>query len=125
MWCSSSRWKLGLGGGHFKMEGKKRNSQGFTLITSMLLMLLMSGIAIGLLMMVNTESRVGSNDLQNNLAYHAAEGAIEKMTSDLSTTFQNIQSPQPKDICAVGNLLPSTPGVTYPDYTVTPQSEFC
>jgi len=103
----------------------KRTSRGFTLIASMMLMLLMSGIAIGLLMMVNTESRVGSNDLQNNLAYHAAEGAIEKMTSDLSTTFQNVQSPQPKDICAVSSLVPSTPGVVYTDYSVTPQSGLC
>ena len=53
---------------------KRQRSQGFTLIASLLMMLLLSGIAIGLMMMVNTEGKVGGTDLQNNLAYHAAEG---------------------------------------------------
>ncbi len=42
-----------------------------------MLLLIMSGIAIGLLMMVTTEAKVGSQDTQNNLAFHAAEGGIE------------------------------------------------
>ena len=35
-------------------------SRGFTLIATLLLLLLMSGIAIGMLMMVNTEGKVGT-----------------------------------------------------------------
>jgi Tfp pilus assembly protein PilX len=68
-------------------------SGGFTLIASLLMLLLLSGIAIGLLMMANTESKVGGTDLQNNIAYHAAEGGIEKMYSDLTAVFQNAQAP--------------------------------
>lgn len=101
------------------MESAKLRSRGFTLVASLLLMLLMSGIAIGLLMMVNTESKVGTNDLQNNLAYHSAEGAIEKMTSDLAGTFQNIQSPSAAQIAALGSNPPTNdPATTYPDYTL-------
>ena len=56
------------------------DSKGFTLIATLMLLLIMSGIAIGLLMMVNTEGKVGSQDTQNNLAFHAAEGGIEPRT---------------------------------------------
>ena len=74
------------------------------------MLLLLSGIAIGLMMMVNTEGKVGGTDLQNNLAYHAAEGGIEKMYSDLSAVFQNAQSPTATAICGVGDNQPSMVG---------------
>ena len=69
-------------------------TKGFTLIASLLLPLLLSGMAIGLMMMVNTEGKVGGTDLQNNLAFHAAEGGIEAMYANLSTIIQNVQAPR-------------------------------
>src|ERR1017187_10478932 len=97
-------------------------SKGFTLIASLLMLLVLSGIAIGLMMMVNTEGKVGGTDLQNNIAFHAAEGGIEKMYSDLSATFQNSQAPTASQICAVGNNPPSMVGVTFTQYSVMPGS---
>src|ERR1700738_5316106 len=88
------------------------NAKGFTLIASLLLLLLLSGIAIGLMMMVNTEGRVGSTDLQNNVAYHSAEGGVEKMTSDLAATFQSAMSPTAQQICGLG--LPTLYGAPRP-----------
>ena len=41
------------------MDNTKFGSRGFTLIASLLLLCLLSGIAIGLLMMVNTEGQGG------------------------------------------------------------------
>ena len=104
------------------MKSMRHHSPGFTLIASLLLLLLLSGIAIGLMMMVNTESRVGGTDLQNNAAYHAAEGGIENMSANLAATFQNAQSPTASQICNLGTLQPSMPGVTWKDYSVTPAS---
>jgi hypothetical protein len=100
----------------------QRNYKGFTLIASLLLLLLLSGIAIGLMMMVTTEGKMGSTDLQNNAAYHSAEGGVEKMTSDLASTFQNAQSPTASQICGIGGVGngPTMGGVTWVDYTVTP-----
>jgi hypothetical protein len=96
------------------MPGAKFSSRGFTLIASLLLVMLLSGFAIALLMMVNSEQRAGNNDLSNNYTYRAAEGAMEKMTSDLANTFTNIQSPTAGEICAVGNNPPTwDPTVTY------------
>src|ERR1700686_1745223 len=104
------------------MRIRKCASSGFTLIASLLLLLLLSGIAIGLMMMVNTEASVGGSNLQNNAAYHAAEGGIEKMSSDLAATFQNALSPSASQICNLSTLQPSMGGVVWKDYSVTPQS---
>jgi Tfp pilus assembly protein PilX len=111
-------------GPSYGMRGVRAHTRGFTLIASLLMMLLLSGIAIGLLMMANTEGKVGGTDLQNNLAFHAADGGIEKMASDLSATFQNAQSPTAAQICALGgsSYQPSMIGVTWTQYTVTPAS---
>jgi len=102
------------------MIKSKRNSMGFTLIATLMLLLLMSGIAIGLLMMVNTEVKVGTQDTQNNSTFHAAEGAIEQMTANLSNTFKNIESPTASQIAALSALAPAnTAMVQYPVYTLT------
>ena len=98
--------------GSHSMKQAKLQSGGFTLIASLLLLLLLSGMAIGLMMMVNTEGKVGGTDLQNNLAFHAAEGGIEKMFSDLSTTINAVQAPSIAEICAVNN--PASPGSRSP-----------
>ena len=62
----------------YRSKNARHHAQGFTLIACLLMLLLLSALAIGLMMMVTTESKVGGTDLQNNLAYHAAEGGIEK-----------------------------------------------
>jgi Tfp pilus assembly protein PilX len=99
----------------------KFGSRGFTLIASLLLLLLMSGFALGLLMMVNTEQRVGGYDLNNTYTYHATEGAIEKQTSDLAAMFKSIQAPTAGQICALSANYPTwDPTVSYPVYNVSP-----
>jgi hypothetical protein len=114
---------------NYKKNGYRTNSRpktkGFTLIASLLLLLLLSGIAIGLMMMVNTEGKVGGTDLQNDLAFHAAEGGIEKMESDLTSLYQNAQSPLPSQICGVGSSTyqPSMAGITWTQYSVLPQGQ--
>jgi Tfp pilus assembly protein PilX len=103
------------------MRSAKFNSRGFTLIASLLLMLLLSGLAVSLLMMVNSEQKVGEQDLSNNYTYRATEGAMEKMTSDLANTFKSIQSPTSAQICNVSTTPPTwDPTVTYATYNVSP-----
>jgi Tfp pilus assembly protein PilX len=104
------------------MKSARLHTKGFTLIASLLMLLLLSGIAIGLMMMVNTEGKVGATDLQSNVAFHSAEGGIEKMASDLSATFQNAQSPTAAQICNVSTMQPTMVGVTWKDYSVAPAS---
>ena len=89
------------------MERTNVLRRGFTLIATLMLLLLMSGIAIGMLMMVNTEGKVGTQDVQNNGTFHGAEGAIEKMTADLANVFQNVQSPSVSQIEGLSALAPT------------------
>jgi len=70
-----------------------KNSRGFTLIAALLLTVLLSGVAVGLLFMVSNEARMGGNDLEGNLAYYGAEAGIENLTSQLSQLYQTSQSP--------------------------------
>lgn len=102
----------------FSNRRRWREQRGFALIAALLLLMLMSALAVGLLMMVNTETMAGGNDLQNNVAFHAAEGGLEKMTADLAAVFTNIQAPNKNDIESVSTLLPNTPGITYPGSTL-------
>ena len=105
------------------MNNTAHKSRGFTLIASLLLLCLLSGMAIGLLMMVNTEGRAGGDDLQNTMAYRSAEGAIEKMTSDLANSFATT-TPTPATIVGLSSLVPTgDPSVTYPDYSFTPSTD--
>jgi hypothetical protein len=105
----------------YRMGNIERSSRGFTLIASLLLLCLLSGICIGLLMMVNTEGRAGGDDLQNTMAYRSAEGAIEKMTSDLANSFQAGAVPTPAQITGLSSLMPTGDAtVSYPDYTFVP-----
>src|SRR5215469_3446937 len=77
------------------------NSRGFTLIAALLLTVLLSGVAVGLLYMVSNEARMGGNDLEGNLAYYGAEAGIENLTSQLSQLYQQSQSPNAASLNAL------------------------
>jgi hypothetical protein len=83
------------------MDKRHQNSKGFTLIAALLLTILLSGIAVGLLYMVSNEARMGGNDLEGNLAYYAAEAQIENLTSELSQLYQGTQSPTAASVYAL------------------------
>jgi len=83
------------------MSTSQRNSRGFTLIAALLLTILLSGVAVGLLYMVSNEARMGGNDLEGNLAYYGAEAGIENLTSQLSLLYQSSQTPNAASITAL------------------------
>src|SRR5580692_7423988 len=87
-----------------KNMGKRtQDSRGFTLIAALLLTLLLSAMAVGLLYLVNNEQRMGGNDLEGNLAYYGAESGIENLTAQLSQLYQSSQSPNAASINALVN----------------------
>src|SRR5579862_5410232 len=95
-----------------------RRAQGFTLIASLLLLLLMSGLAVGLMYMTNTEVSVGGNDRESELSYYGAEAGMEKMTSDIGNLYTLNQAPSYNSITALQGFPPSVPGVTYTEYSI-------
>lgn len=106
----------------FSNRERASASGGYALIMVLLLVLLLSAVTLGLFVMVQTETRVGGGDTQNTVAFHAAEGAVEKMTADLATQLANRQAPTVADIAGLSSLQPAnTPGITYKKYAFTPQ----
>jgi hypothetical protein len=78
-----------------------RDSRGFTLIAALLLTVLLSGVAVGLLYMVSNEQRMGGNDLEGTLAFYGAESGIENLTAQLSVLYQTSQTPNAAAITAL------------------------
>ncbi|MFZ0732930.1 MAG: hypothetical protein WAM79_11445 [Candidatus Sulfotelmatobacter sp.] len=85
------------------MASKRHLSRGFTLIAALLLTVLLSGLAVGLLYMVSNETRMGGNDLEANMSYYASEAQIENLTSQLSQLYQTSQSPTASSIDALAS----------------------
>jgi Tfp pilus assembly protein PilX len=83
------------------MGRSNRDARGFTLIAALLLTILLSGVAVGLLYMVSNEARMGGNDLEGNLAYYGAEAGIENLTAQLSQLYQTSQTPNAAAITAL------------------------
>jgi hypothetical protein len=83
------------------MEKITRDSRGFTLIAALLLTVLLSGVAVGLLYMVSNERRMGGNDLEGTLAFYGAESGIENLTAQLSQLYQTSQTPNAAAINAL------------------------
>ncbi|MBS1853503.1 MAG: hypothetical protein JST79_21605 [Acidobacteria bacterium] len=106
------------------MGSAKFRSQGFTLIASLLMLTMLSALSIGLLMMVNTEQKAGAGDLQNTVAYHAAESGVEQMTANLSAAFQSMQAPTPANICGLSasSYQPTISGISYKQYALVPSA---
>jgi hypothetical protein len=89
--------------GERKMSKRRRDSRGFTLIAALLLTLLMSALAVGLLYLVNNEQRMGGNDLEGSEAYYGAESGVENLTAELSQLYQTSQTPTAVSINALTN----------------------
>ena len=73
----------------------------FTLIALILMMLLLSALAIGILYLVTNEQRMGGNDLEGNEAYYGAEAGLESLTAQLSQLYQSTQNPTAASITAL------------------------
>jgi type II secretory pathway pseudopilin PulG len=85
------------------MRKSKRDSRGFTLIAALLLTVLLSALAVGLLFTVSNEVRMGGNDVGDNQAYYGAEAGMENLTAQLSQLYQTSQTPGAADINALTN----------------------
>lgn len=91
--------------------------RGFTLIAALMLLVLLSGVAVGLMYMANSETRIGGNELEDNLAYYGAESGMEQLTADLAALYQTSMSPTPAQITNLTNFPPTT--VPHMNYTET------
>ena len=97
-------------------HGKNHRQQGFTLIAALIIMVLLSGVAVGLLFMVTNENKMSGNDMEANLAYYGAESGMEKLTADLSALYNLYMVPTDAQIQNLVNFPPTSammPGINY------------
>jgi Tfp pilus assembly protein PilX len=101
------------------MGQERNNSRGFTLVAALLILVLLSGVAAGLLFIVTNESRIGGNDLEANMAYYGAESGMEKLTADLSSLYTQYMIPSNAQIQNLVNFPPTSAMVSGMSYTET------
>ena len=94
----------------------KGRSRGFTLVASLLVLALLSGIAISLLFMVQGAGQVGGNDLETNQAYYGAESGMELLTANLAALYQQSQSPTPLQLTNLANNPPNSAMISSMNY---------
>src|ERR1700686_331632 len=97
----------------------KNCSQGFTLLAALLILVLLSGVAVGLLFIVTNESRIGGNDLEANMAFYGAESGMEKLTADLSSLYTQYMVPSNAQIQNLVNFPPTPAMVSGMSYRET------
>ena len=94
--------------------------KGFALITSVIVLLLLTGVVTAFIANVRTESLISGNDVDYTSAFYAAEAGLEKQNADLSKLFQATIFPTAAQITAIesaGNQ-PVFPNVTYTEYNL-------
>jgi len=81
-------------------------------------------VAVGLLFMVSSETRMSGNGLENDQAYYGAESGMEKLTADLSSLYTAYMVPTNTQIQALATNPPSSSmvgSITYNE-TITYQT---
>ena len=94
-----------------RVSGKKLSprsgERGAALATAILMMVLLSAIAMTVLAVVQSETRVAGGDLKRTQTFYAAASGIEKMTSDFSALYGRTSRPTQAQLDAIALPYPS------------------
>src|SRR5262245_16286467 len=103
-----------------RVELSDRHSErGAALASAILMLTMMGAIAMTVLAVVHTETRVAGSDLERTQAFYAAAAGIEKMTSDFSSLFARTSRPSTSQLNAIAA---APPNLTSEGFTFTSQS---
>src|SRR6266850_3249618 len=83
------------------------NESGAALATAILMMAMLGAIAMTVLAVVRTETRVAGSDLKRTQTFYAAAAGIEKMTSDFSQLFTKTAKPTQTQLNRIAASWPS------------------
>jgi Tfp pilus assembly protein PilX len=85
---------------------KSSNESGAALATALLMLALLSAIAMTVLAVVRTETRIAGSDLKRTQTFYASAAGIEKMTSDFSQLFTKTARPTDSQLALIKNSPP-------------------
>src|SRR4051794_38577077 len=84
----------------------RSGEQGAALATTILMLALLSVIAMSVLAVVQTETKVAGSDLDKTQAFYAAAAGIEKMSSDFNTLFARTSRPTTTQLSNIAAAAP-------------------
>ncbi len=98
-----------------KAPSQNHNESGMALLTVLLVMVLVSGLAAGMFAAVTMEQRSHAIDRDQTQVYSAAHGGLEKLTADLAALFLRDFSPDKNQLNALtgSTRLPNIPGFEF------------
>jgi len=96
---------------------KSSGERGTALATAIFLMAILAAIAMSVLAVVNTESRIAGSDLQRTQTFYAGAAGIEKMTADFSGLFSRTSRPSAAQLTTIANSAP--PELVTEGFTIT------
>jgi hypothetical protein len=99
-----------------KMRARKSNNpgeSGIALLTTLLLLLLMSSLLVGFILLINSGQRLSGMNNDYGRAFYGAEAAMEKMTADLGSLFDQNYAPTAGQISTITAAPPVINGVKF------------
>jgi type IV pilus assembly PilX-like protein len=92
-----------------------RKQSGIALLTTLLLLMLLSGMLVGFMLLVTSGQRMSGMDSDYNRAFYGGEAGMEKITADLATLFGSNYAPTGKQVDNIATKTPVIPGIQYFD----------
>lgn len=104
----------------------RHGERGATLVIAILMLALLGAIALGVLAVVQGDTRIAGSDLKRTEACYASAAAIEKMTNDFSGLFAHTSRPSTTQLHNIELNYPTeliNEGYTFPDHTLAVNSD--
>src|ERR1700720_214910 len=95
----------------------RTSERGAALATAILMLALLGAIAMTVLAVVHTETRIAGSDLDRTQTCYAAAAGMEKMTTDFSALFARTSRPTSTQLAYIANSPPpelTNEGFTFP-----------
>jgi Tfp pilus assembly protein PilX len=97
----------------------RKSERGAAMASAILMLSLLGAVAMTVLAVVHTETKVAGSDLERTQAFYAAAAGIEKMTSDFSSLFARTSRPTNTQLSQIAS---SPPNLVSEGFTFTSQS---
>ena len=98
---------------HTPHRSRMHAEDGFALMATLMVMLLLSSLIVGFSAMVASEARIGGLDVGGADSFYAAHAGLEKLTSELGELFTTDFSPSGDTVRALGDNQPSLESVAW------------
>jgi hypothetical protein len=95
------------------MRTLKRDESGIAIITSLLVLMLASGLMAGMYAALLADQKSHATDRDQSMAYAAAHAGLEKLTSNLGALFDTDFSPSAADISLIDDFPPTIPNFQF------------